>query len=241
MSSSDCWFLTCIQVSQEAGEVVWYSHLFQNFPQLIVIHTVKGFGIVNKAEKDVFLDVFCLMIQLMLAIWSLVPLPFLKPAWTSGSSRFTYCWSLAWRILSITLLACESAALNMPANLENSAVAADWKRSVFTPISNKGNAKRCSNYCTIVLISHASKVMLKILQARLQQYVNHELPDVQAGFRKGRGTRDQIANIHWIIEKAREFQKKTSIFALLTMPKPLTVWIIINCGKFFKRWEYQTT
>ena len=81
--------------------------------------------------------------------------------------------------------------------------------------------------------------MLKILQARLQQYMKHELPDVQAGFRKGRGTREQIANIHWIIEKAREFQKKTS--ALLTMPKPLTVHITINCGKFFKRWEYQTT
>ena len=74
--------------------------------------------------------------------------------------------------------------------------------------------------------------MLTILQARLQQYVNRELPDIQAGFRKGRGTRDQIANIHWIIEKAREFQKKTSISALLTMPKPLTVWITINCGKF---------
>jgi len=71
--------------------------------------------------------------------------------------------------------------------------------------------------------------------------VNHELPDVQAGFRKGKGTRNQIANIHWIIQKARDFQKKTSTFALLTMPKPLTVWIIINCGKFFKRWEYQTT
>ena len=85
--------------------------------------------------------------------------------------------------------------------------------------------------------------MLKILQARLQQYMNCELSDVQAGYRKGRGTRDQIANIHWIIEKAREFQKnlcrKTS--ALLTMPKPLTVWITTNCGKFFKEWEYQTT
>ena len=116
----------------------------------------------------------------------------------------------------------------------------DWKRSVFIPIPNKGNAKECSNYRTIALISHASKVMLKILQARLQQYMNCELPDVQAGFRKGRGTRDQIANIHWIMVKAREFQKK-SISALLTMPKPLTVWITINCGKFFKRWEYQTT
>ena len=82
--------------------------------------------------------------------------------------------------------------------------------------------------------------MLKILQAKFQQYVNRELPDVQAGFRKSRGTRDQITNIRWIIKKAREFQK-TSISALLTMPKPLTVWITTNCGKFFKRWEYQTT
>ena len=87
----------------------------------------------------------------------------------------------------------------------------DWKRSVFIPIPKKDNAKECSNYCTIALISHASKVMLKILQARLQLYVNHELPDVQAGFRKGRGTRDQIANICWIMEKAREFQKHTYI------------------------------
>ena len=92
----------------------------------------------------------------------------------------------------------------------------------------------------IALILHAGKVMLKILQAKLQQYVNREIPDVQAGFRKGRGTRDQIANICWIIEKAREFQK-TSISALLTMPKALTVWITRNCGNFWKRWEYQTT
>ena len=83
--------------------------------------------------------------------------------------------------------------------------------------------------------------MLKILQARLQQYVNRELPDVQPGFRQGRGTRDQIANICWIMEKAREFQKNISTSALLTMPKPLTVWITINCGKFWKKWEYQTT
>ena len=83
----------------------------------------------------------------------------------------------------------------------------DWKKSVFIPIPKKGNAKECSNYCTIAFISHASQVMLKILQARLQQYVNCELPDVQAGFRKGRRTRDQIANICWIIAKAREFQK----------------------------------
>ena len=83
----------------------------------------------------------------------------------------------------------------MPANLENSAEPQDWKRSFFIPISKEGNAKECSDYCTIALISHASKVMLKILQARLQQYMNHELPDVQAGCRKGKGTRDQIANI----------------------------------------------
>ena len=104
----------------------------------------------------------------------------------------------------------------------------------------KGNAKECSNYCTIALVSHFSKVMLKIVKARLQQYVNCELPDVQAGFRKGSRTRDQIANICWIIEKARKFQKK-STSALLTTPNPLTVWITTNCRKFLKRWEYQTT
>ena len=112
MSSSNCCFLTCIQVSQEAGQVVWYSHVFQNFPQFIMIHTVKGFGIVNQAEIDVFLELFALsMIQWMFAIWFLVPLSFLKPAWTSGSSRFTYCWSLPWRIFSTTLLACEMSAI----------------------------------------------------------------------------------------------------------------------------------
>ena len=97
----------------------------------------------------------------------------------------------------------------MPAILENSAVVIELeKKSVFIAIPKKGNVKECANYCTIALISHASKVMLKILQARLQQFVNCELPDVQAGFSgKGRGTRDQIVNIHWIIEKAREFQK----------------------------------
>ena len=95
----------------------------------------------------------------------------------------------------------------MPANLENSAVAIGLEKVIFIPIPKKGNAKECSNYCTIAFISHASKVMLKIFQARLQQYVNRELPDVQAGCRKGRGTIDQIANIRWIIEKAREFQK----------------------------------
>ena len=129
----------------------------------------------------------------------------------------------------------------MPANLETQQWPQDWKISVFIPISKKSNAKECSNYCTIPLISHASKVMLKILHDRLQQYMNQELPDVQAEFRKGRGTRDQIVNICWIIEKAREFQNKTSTSASLTMPKPLTMWITTNYGKFLKRWEYQTT
>ena len=101
-------------------------------------------------------------------------------------------------------------------------------------------AKECSNYCTVALISHSSKMMLKILQPRLQQYLNHELPDVQAGFRKGRGTRNQIANVCWNIEK-QDSSRKISAFALLTKPKPLTVWTTTNCGKFFKRWEYQTT
>ena len=109
-----------------------------------------------------------------------------------------------------------------------------WKRSVFIPIPKKGNAKECSNYCTIALISHASKVMLKILQARLQQYVNWEFPHIQAGFRKGRRTRGQTATICWIIEKAREFQEKSTSASL-------TVWITTNHGKFFKRWEYQIT
>ena len=107
----------------------------------------------------------------------------------------------------------------------------DWKRSVFIPIPKTGKVKECSNYHTTALISHASKEMLKILQARLQQYVNCELPDVQTGFRKGRGSRGQIANICWIIEK-QESSRETSISALLTIPKSLTVWITINCGKF---------
>ena len=106
----------------------------------------------------------------------------------------------------------------------------DWQRSVFIPIPKKGNAKECSNYHTIVLISHASKVMLNILQARLQQYGNHELPDVQAGFRKGRGTRDQIANIHWTIKKAREFQK-TIYFCFIDYAKAF------DCVDHNKLWK----
>ena len=128
----------------------------------------------------------------------------------------------------------------MSANLENSAVATGLEKVSFHSNPKERQCQRMLKLPHNCTHSHASKVMLKILQVRLQQYVNHELPDVQAGFRKGRGTRDQISNILWIIEKARGFQKK-STSALLTMPNPLTVWITINCGKFLKRWEYQTT
>ena len=127
----------------------------------------------------------------------------------------------------------------MPANLENSSVATGLEKVSFHSNPKKGNAKECSNYHTIAL-SHASKVMLKILQARLQQYVNHELPDVQACFRKSRGTRDQISNICWIMEKAREFQKNI-YFCFIDYAKAFDCWITINCGKFCKKWEYQTT
>ena len=147
MSSSNCCFLTCIQFSQEAGQVVWYSHLLQNFPQFIVIHSQR--------------------------------------LWRNQKLLHSVCQQI-WK------------TQQWPQ---------EWKRSVFIPIPKKGNPKECSNYCTIALISHTGKVMLKILQARLQQYTNRELPDVQAGFRKDRGTRDQIANIRWIIKKGREFQK----------------------------------
>ena len=128
----------------------------------------------------------------------------------------------------------------MPENLENSAVATGLEKVSFHSNPKEGQYKGNSNYYTIPLISHTSKVILRIFQARLQQYMNHELPDVQTGFRKGRRSTDQITNICWIIEK-QESSRKTSTSVLLTTPKSLTVWITTNCGKFFKRWEYQTT
>ena len=118
----------------------------------------------------------------------------------------------------------------MPANLENSAVAKGLEKVSFHSNLKEDNDKECSNYHTIALISHSSKVMLKILQARLQQYVNCELPGVQVGFRKGRGTKDQVANIHRIIKKAREFQKNI-YFCFIEYGKAFAVWITINCGK----------
>ena len=118
----------------------------------------------------------------------------------------------------------------------------DWKKSVFILIPKKGNAKECSNYHTIALISHTSKVMLKILQARLQQYVNHELPDVQDGFRKGK--RNQRSNCQHLLDhqkSKRVSEKHLLLLYFFTLPKPLTVWITTNCGNFLKRWEYQNT
>ena len=116
----------------------------------------------------------------------------------------------------------------------------DWKRSVFIPIPKKGNAKECSNYCTIALISHASKVTLKILQARLQQYLNRELLMFKLVLEKAEEPEIKLPTFAGSSKK-QESSRKTSISASLTMPKSLTVWITINCGKFWKRWEYQTT
>ena len=128
----------------------------------------------------------------------------------------------------------------MPANLENSAVATGLEKSVCIPIPKKGIAKEFSNYRTIALISHASKVMLKILQARLQQYMNRELQMFKLVLEKAEEPEIKLPTSagSW---KKQESSRKTSISALLTMPKPLTVWITLNCGKFWKRWEYQTT
>ena len=119
----------------------------------------------------------------------------------------------------------------MPANLENSAVATGLEKVSFYSNPKERQCQKCSNYSTIAFISHATKVMLKILQARFQQYMNHELPEVQGGIRKDRGTTDQIANICWIIEKAREFQKNIYV-CFIDYAKALTLWITINCGKF---------
>ena len=128
----------------------------------------------------------------------------------------------------------------MPAYLKTQQWPQDWKRSVFIPIPKRGNAKDCSNHHIIALISHTSKVMLKIPQARLQQYVNCELPDVQAHFRKGRGPEIKLPTSAGSSKK-QESSRKISTSALLTMPKPLIMWTTTNSGKFFKRWEYQTT
>ena len=134
----------------------------------------------------------------------------------------------------------ESIAGSMPANLENLTVVTGLDKVSFHSNPKERQCQECSDYCTIALISHTSKVTLKILQARLQQYMNHELLDIQAGFRKGRGTRDQIANICWIIEKAREYQKNF-YFCFIDFAKAFDCVGHSDCEKFWTRWEYQTT
>ena len=127
MSGSNCCFLTCIQFSQEAGQVVWYSHLFKNFPHFVMIHTVKRFSIVSEVEGHVILKFPSFFYDpVMLAIWSLVPLFFLNPSCTSGSFWFTYCWNLAWRILNITLLACEIYIKNVPSSSPVRTLKSQW-------------------------------------------------------------------------------------------------------------------
>ena len=130
-------------------------------------------------------------------------------------------------------------AFIMSANLEDPEWPQDWKRSTIIPVPKKGSTKECANHQTISLISQAGKVMLKILHARLQHYVNQKLPDVQAWFRKGRGTRDQVASICWIIEKTREFQKNIYL-CFINYAKAFNCWIMTNCGKLLETWEHQT-
>ena len=159
MSDSNCCFLTCVQVSQEAGQVIWYSHLLKNFPQFIVIHTVKGFGIVNKAEKMFFWNSLAFsMIQWMLAIWSMITLPFLNPFWTSGNSWFTYLWSLAWRILSITLLACEMSAIVWYLSIlwHCLSLELEWKLTFSSPVATAEFSKFVGLLSAALLQHHPS-------------------------------------------------------------------------------------
>ena len=149
-------------------------------------------------------------------------------------------WNSKWAISNPERWCCQSVHSICQQIWKTQQWSKDWKRSVFIPIPKKGNAKECSNYHTIALISHARKVMLKIPQARLQQYMNHEFPDVQAGLEKAEEPQTKLPTSTGSSKK-QESSRKTSISALLTIPKPLTVWITINCGKFWKRWAYQTT
>ena len=172
MSSSNSCFLTCIQISQEAGQVVWYSHLLKNFPQFIVIYTVKGFGIVNKAEVDVFLELSCfLMIQWMLAIYSLVPLPFLNLAGTSGGSWFMYCWSLAWRTLSITLLACEIECNRVVVSIlwHCLSLGLEWKLTFSSPVATA----EFSKFASVLSAELSQHHLLEFETVQLEFYLLH--------------------------------------------------------------------
>ena len=180
------------------------------------------------------------IIQWMLSIWSLVLLPFLNPFCISGISQFTYCWSLAWRILSITLLACEMMLWKCCTQYASKfGKLSSVHRTGKGPFSIRSQRKAMPKNVQTIAQLHTSKVMLKILQTRLQQYMNHELPDVQAGFRN---TEEPEIKLPTSVgsSKKQDSSRKTFTFALLTTPKPLTAWIT-NCGKFWKRWEYQTT
>uniref|UniRef100_A0A4W2DCI3 RNA-directed DNA polymerase n=1 Tax=Bos indicus x Bos taurus TaxID=30522 RepID=A0A4W2DCI3_BOBOX len=222
--------LTCIQISQEADQAVWYSHLFQNFPVYCDPHSQRLMGSIKDRNGRDLTEAEDIKKRWQEYTEKLYKKDLHDPDNHDGvitdlEPDILEC-EVKWALESITTNKA-SGGDGIPVELfqilKDDAVKVlysvcqqiwktqqwpqDWKRSGFIPIPKKGNAKECSNYRTIALISHASKVMLKILQARLQQYVNCELSDVQAGFRKGRGTRDQIANIRWIMEKAREFQK----------------------------------
>ena len=164
--------------------MVWYSHLFKNFP-VVLIYTVKVFRVVNESEYEVK--------------WALGSITTNKASGGDGIPA-----ELFQILKDDSVKALHSICQQI---WKTQQWPQDWKRPVFIAVPKKGSAKECSNYCTIALISHTSKVIFKILQAQLQQQVNQELPDAQAGLRKGRGTRDQIASIRWIFEKAREFQK----------------------------------
>ena len=156
MSHSNCCFLTCIQVSQETGKVFWYSSLFKNFPQYAVIHTAKGFGVVNEAQVDIFLELPCFLhIPTNVGNWFLVPLPFINPIYTPSSSQFTYYWSLAWRILSISLLACEISTLYGSLNIlwYCPSLELKWKLTFSSPVATAVFQIYCPIECITLTVS----------------------------------------------------------------------------------------
>ena len=172
MSSSNCCFFACIQITQEAGQVVWYSHLFQNFAQFVLIHKVKGSGVVNKAELDVFLELSCFLYDpTMLSIWSLVPLPFLNPAWTSGSSWLTYCWSLAWIILSIILLCVRWMQLFSSLNILWHWFSLEWERKL--TFSSPVDTAEFSKFAGILSAALSQHHLLLLEITQLESYHLH--------------------------------------------------------------------
>ena len=206
MSNSNCCFLTCTQISQEAGQVVWYSHLFQNFPQFIKKRWQEYTEELYKKDlhnpdnhDDVITNLEPDILECEVK-WALESTTTNKATGGDGIpvELFQILKDDAVKVLHSI---CQQIG-------KTQQWPQDWKRPVFIPTPKKGNAKECSNNCTTPLVLHASKAMLKILQERLQQYMNKELPDVQAGFRKVRRTRDQIASIHWVIKKSKKVPEK---------------------------------